>query len=136
MAAEAATATCSRVRGSRASLAHHTTHVHIRQLNPTLTPPLSLLSLRFPLSLRPSVKVLSLIDENTAAALQYGIDRTFDNATQTILFYNMGAKSAQVRVVCVRVVCVRVCARVCACVRARVRVCWRLVRGGFTNDHE
>lgn len=44
------------------------------------------------------LKVLSLIEENTAAALHYGIDRTFDQP-QTVLYYNMGAGSVQVSIV-------------------------------------
>lgn len=42
--------------------------------------------------------VLSLIEENTAAALQYGIDRFFENETHTMLIFNMGASSTQVSV--------------------------------------
>jgi hypoxia up-regulated 1 len=45
------------------------------------------------------LKVLSLIDENTAAALQYGIDRTFENKTHHVLYYNLGSNSLQVSVV-------------------------------------
>ena len=45
------------------------------------------------------IRVLSLIEENTAAALQYGLDRTFENTTHHVLFYNMGANSVQVSVV-------------------------------------
>lgn len=44
------------------------------------------------------LNVLSLIEENTAAALHYGIDRVFDEPTTT-LFYNLGAGSVQVSVV-------------------------------------
>jgi hypoxia up-regulated 1 len=44
------------------------------------------------------LKVLSLIEENTAAALQYGISRIFPNETHTVLIYNMGASSTQVSV--------------------------------------
>lgn len=44
------------------------------------------------------LKVLNLIEENTAAALHYGMDRTFDTP-QTVLYYNMGASSVQVTVV-------------------------------------
>lgn len=39
------------------------------------------------------LNVLSLIEENTAAALQYGIDRPNENGT--VLFFNMGAGSTQ-----------------------------------------
>ena len=44
--------------------------------------------------------VLSLIDENTAAALKYSIDQFTEgvNGTQNVLFYNMGARSAQVSI--------------------------------------
>jgi hypoxia up-regulated 1 len=42
--------------------------------------------------------VLSLIEENTAAALNFGMDRNFDEPT-TVLFYNMGASSVQVSIV-------------------------------------
>lgn len=42
--------------------------------------------------------VLSLIEENTAAALNFGMDRNFDAPT-TVLFYNMGASTTQVTVV-------------------------------------
>jgi len=44
------------------------------------------------------LKVLSLIEENSAAALQYGISRIFPNETHTVLIYNMGASSTQVGV--------------------------------------
>lgn len=42
-------------------------------------------------------QVLSLIEENTAAALHYGIDRVFDQP-HTVLYYNMGAGSVQVHI--------------------------------------
>lgn len=45
-----------------------------------------------------SLNVLSLIDENTAAALHYAMDKTFDNE-QLILFYNMGGSSLQVSLI-------------------------------------
>jgi len=44
------------------------------------------------------LNVLALINENTAAALHFGIDR-IDEKPQTYLFYNMGAGSLQVSVV-------------------------------------
>lgn len=44
------------------------------------------------------LKILSLIEENTAAALHYAIDRTFEQPT-VVLYYNMGAGSTQVSVV-------------------------------------
>ena len=40
------------------------------------------------------LKVLALIEENTAAALQYGKDNVFED--KTVLYYNMGASSTQV----------------------------------------
>ena len=45
-----------------------------------------------------NMKVLSLIEENTAAALQYGKDHVFDEANHTVLFYNMGASATQVTI--------------------------------------
>lgn len=44
------------------------------------------------------LNVLSLIEENTAAALHYGVDRVFEQP-ETVVFYNMGAASVQVTVV-------------------------------------
>eukprot|EP00595_Chromulina_sp_UTEXLB2642_P002829 CAMPEP_0196761474 /NCGR_PEP_ID=MMETSP1095-20130614/726_1 /TAXON_ID=96789 ORGANISM="Chromulina nebulosa, Strain UTEXLB2642" /NCGR_SAMPLE_ID=MMETSP1095 /ASSEMBLY_ACC=CAM_ASM_000446 /LENGTH=901 /DNA_ID=CAMNT_0042111073 /DNA_START=170 /DNA_END=2875 /DNA_ORIENTATION=- len=44
------------------------------------------------------LKVLSLIEENTAAALHYAIDRSFDNNT-IVLYYNLGATNLQVTIV-------------------------------------
>uniref|UniRef100_A0A7S2UZJ9 Uncharacterized protein n=1 Tax=Fibrocapsa japonica TaxID=94617 RepID=A0A7S2UZJ9_9STRA len=44
------------------------------------------------------LKVLSLVEENTAAALQFGIDRIYENETN-VLFYNMGSTSTQVSIV-------------------------------------
>lgn len=44
------------------------------------------------------LNVLTLIEENTAAALHYGIDRVFEQPN-TVLFYNMGASSVQVTIV-------------------------------------
>ncbi len=43
-------------------------------------------------------RVLSLIDENTAAALHYGIDRVYEEP-YNVLLYNMGASAVQVSVV-------------------------------------
>ena len=46
------------------------------------------------------LNVLGLVEENTAAAVHYGIDRvTEENSTHTLLLYNMGATSTQVSVV-------------------------------------
>jgi hypoxia up-regulated 1 len=46
------------------------------------------------------LNVLSLINENSAAAIQYGIDRKYDNETQphTVVLYNMGSTSTKVSV--------------------------------------
>jgi molecular chaperone DnaK (HSP70) len=44
------------------------------------------------------LRVLTLIEENTAAALYYSMDRTF-NVSNTVVFFNMGASSVQVSVV-------------------------------------
>jgi len=46
------------------------------------------------------LRVLTLIEENTAAALHYGIDRahTYDTPN-TVIYYNMGANSVQVSIV-------------------------------------
>lgn len=44
------------------------------------------------------LKVLSLIEENTAAALHFSMDNVFEHPTN-ILYYNMGAGSAQVTIV-------------------------------------
>lgn len=42
------------------------------------------------------LKVLALVDENTAAAVHYGIDRVFENTTHHLLLYNLGHEAAQV----------------------------------------
>ena len=42
--------------------------------------------------------VLGLVEENTAAAVHYGIDRVTENGTHTLVLYNMGATSTQVSV--------------------------------------
>jgi hypoxia up-regulated 1 len=42
--------------------------------------------------------VLSLIDENTASALNFGMDKMYEEP-QTIVFYNLGASSLQVSVI-------------------------------------
>jgi len=41
-------------------------------------------------------KVLSLVEENTAAGIHYGIDRVSSNGTHYMIVYNMGAESTQV----------------------------------------
>lgn len=43
------------------------------------------------------LRILTLIEENTAAALHFGIDRVFDTPT-SVLFYNMGSSSVQVTI--------------------------------------
>jgi hypoxia up-regulated 1 len=48
------------------------------------------------------LKVLALVDANTAAAVQYGLDRKED---KTILIFNMGAENAQARSVLGRLGC-------------------------------
>ena len=45
------------------------------------------------------LNVLSLIEENTAAALHFGMDRSGDDAPTTVLLYNMGAGAVDVAVV-------------------------------------
>lgn len=44
------------------------------------------------------LRILTLMEENTAAALHYGIDRVFESP-HSILYYNMGASSVQVSIV-------------------------------------
>jgi hypoxia up-regulated 1 len=45
------------------------------------------------------LNVLGLIEENTAAALHYAMDKSFEDREQVLLFYNMGASAVQVSVV-------------------------------------
>jgi hypoxia up-regulated 1 len=45
------------------------------------------------------LNVLTLIDETTAAALHYAMDKTFADGDQLLLFYNMGASSLQVSLI-------------------------------------
>jgi hypoxia up-regulated 1 len=45
------------------------------------------------------LNVLTLVEENTAAALQYAMDKTFTDGEELILFYNMGASALQVSLV-------------------------------------
>eukprot|EP00463_Aulacantha_scolymantha_P003068 TRINITY_DN3856_c0_g1_i1.p1 TRINITY_DN3856_c0_g1~~TRINITY_DN3856_c0_g1_i1.p1 ORF type:complete len:126 (+),score=20.61 TRINITY_DN3856_c0_g1_i1:23-379(+) len=47
------------------------------------------------------LNVLSLVNENTAAAIQYGIDRKYNvsDAPYTVIFYNMGASATTVSLV-------------------------------------
>ena len=44
------------------------------------------------------MNVLSLIDETTAAALQYTVNKEFVNKTHRVMFYDMGAGSVQVAI--------------------------------------
>ena len=44
------------------------------------------------------LNVLSLIDETTAAALQYTVNKEFVNKTHRVMFYDMGAGSIQVSI--------------------------------------
>ena len=44
------------------------------------------------------LNVLSLIDETTAAALQYTVNKEFVNKTHRVMFYDMGAGSVQVSI--------------------------------------
>jgi len=44
------------------------------------------------------LKVLTLIEENTAAALHYGLDRTFETPSN-VVYFNMGSGSIQVTIV-------------------------------------
>ena len=44
------------------------------------------------------LNVLTLVEENTAAALQHGVWKEFPNETSNILIYNMGAASTQVEI--------------------------------------
>ncbi len=45
------------------------------------------------------LRVLSLVDENTAAGVTYGLDKVFSNTTHTVLVYNGGASGVQVSVI-------------------------------------
>ena len=45
------------------------------------------------------LNVLTLIDENTAAALHYAMDKNFEDNEQLMMFYNLGASSLQVSLV-------------------------------------
>ena len=44
------------------------------------------------------LNVLGLVEENTAAAIHYGIDRVTENGTHTLMLYNMGVASTQVSI--------------------------------------
>ena len=43
--------------------------------------------------------VLSLISENSAAAINYALNQRTKNTTETILFYNLGSNSLQMSLV-------------------------------------
>ena len=43
------------------------------------------------------LNVLSLINTHAAAALQFGIERSFVNKTEHVIFYDMGHSSTEVR---------------------------------------
>lgn len=45
------------------------------------------------------VNVLSLVNEHSGAALQYGIDKDFSNGSRHVIFYAMGASSTYVALV-------------------------------------
>ena len=45
------------------------------------------------------LNVLGLVHSHTAAALQYGIERDFTNKTEDVVFYDLGAGSAQAALV-------------------------------------
>lgn len=46
------------------------------------------------------INVLSLINEHSGAALQYGIDKNFANESRNIVFYDMGSSSTYAALVC------------------------------------
>ena len=41
--------------------------------------------------------MLSLVNSHAAAALQYGIDRKYDNRTENVIFYDVGSSSVEAR---------------------------------------
>lgn len=45
------------------------------------------------------VNVLSLVNEHSGAALQYGIDKDFSNGSRHVIFYDMGASSTYAAIV-------------------------------------
>lgn len=45
------------------------------------------------------LNLLGLINTHTAAALQYGIERDFTNASETVILYDMGSGSTEVALV-------------------------------------
>jgi hypoxia up-regulated 1 len=46
-----------------------------------------------------NLNVLALVNSHAAAALQYGIERDFTNKTEHVVFYDLGAKSAEAALV-------------------------------------
>ena len=43
------------------------------------------------------LNVLSLVNSHAAAALQYGIDRKYDNRSENVVFYDVGSSSIEAR---------------------------------------
>ena len=43
------------------------------------------------------LNVLSLVNSHAAAALQYGIDRKYDNRSENVVFYDVGSSSVEAR---------------------------------------
>ncbi len=43
------------------------------------------------------LNVLSLVNSHAAAALQYGIDRKYDNTSENVIFYDVGSSSVEAR---------------------------------------
>ena len=43
------------------------------------------------------LNVLSLVNSHAAAALQYGIDRKYDNQSENVIFYDVGSSSVEAR---------------------------------------
>ena len=43
------------------------------------------------------LNVLSLVNSHAAAALQYGIDRSYDNRSENVVFYDVGSSSVEAR---------------------------------------
>ena len=41
--------------------------------------------------------MLSLVNSHAAAALQYGIDRSYDNRSENVVFYDVGSSSVEAR---------------------------------------
>ncbi|KAA3481469.1 heat shock 70 kDa protein 17-like [Gossypium australe] len=46
------------------------------------------------------INVISLINEHSGAALQYGIDKDFSNGSRHVIFYDMGSSSTYAALVC------------------------------------